>query len=126
MSRIRKEIDQRVFEELCSIQCTQKEICGVLGTTDKTLIRWVKETYADDYIDEDCDEVTWQMVYDDLRSKGKASLRRRQFKLADNNAIMAIWLGKQYLGQKDTHEAEVKATVQIIDDIPKADDENCD
>jgi hypothetical protein len=29
------------------------------------------------------------------------SLRRYQFDLAENNATMAIWLGKQWLGQKD-------------------------
>jgi hypothetical protein len=29
------------------------------------------------------------------------SLRRAQFKLAETNASMAIFLGKQYLGQKD-------------------------
>ena len=28
-------------------------------------------------------------------------LRRSQFKLAEKNAAMAIFLGKQYLGQKD-------------------------
>ena len=28
-------------------------------------------------------------------------MRRSQFKLAEKNAAMAIFLGKQYLGQKD-------------------------
>ena len=29
------------------------------------------------------------------------SLRRYQFQLAQKNTAMAIWLGKQYLGQRD-------------------------
>ena len=32
---------------------------------------------------------------------GKVSLRRFQYELARSNATMAIWLGKQWLGQKD-------------------------
>lgn len=32
------------------------------------------------------------------------SLRRLQFKHAEKSASMAIWLGKQYLGQRDTPE----------------------
>ena len=34
------------------------------------------------------------------------SLRRSQFKLAEKNATMAIWLGKQYLGQRNHKEEE--------------------
>ena len=35
------------------------------------------------------------------QDNGKMSLRRYQFKLAEKNTAMAIFLGKQYLGQKD-------------------------
>lgn len=39
---------------------------------------------------------------------GKASLRRMQFKTAESgNATMQIWLGKQYLGQKDKQDVTV-------------------
>ena len=44
MARPRKEIKQSQFESLCAIQCTEEEICDVLGVTDKTLTRWCKET----------------------------------------------------------------------------------
>ena len=39
------------------------------------------------------------------------SLRRSQFRLAENNATMAIWLGKQYLGQKDVADIDLNANV---------------
>jgi hypothetical protein len=36
------------------------------------------------------------------RALRNASLRRKQFEVADSgNPTMLIWLGKQYLGQKD-------------------------
>ena len=38
---------------------------------------------------------------------GKISLRRTQFKMAVNSVAMAIWLGKQYLGQVDRQEMTV-------------------
>ena len=37
---------------------------------------------------------------------GKVSLRRYQFELAKKSAAMAIWLGKQYLGQTDHIEMD--------------------
>jgi hypothetical protein len=37
-------------------------------------------------------------------NQGKASLRRQQCDMAKTNAAMAIWLGKQLLGQTDRRE----------------------
>ena len=34
-------------------------------------------------------------------SRGKVSLRRMQFRLAERSAAMAIWLGRNVLGQTD-------------------------
>lgn len=36
MGRPKKEIDQKQFENLCGLQCTQEEICGFFDVTDKT------------------------------------------------------------------------------------------
>lgn len=51
------------------------------------------------------------------QEKGKASLRRTQFKLAEKNASMAIWLGKQYLQQKDEVSAEISSMPVIVVDV---------
>ena len=45
MARPKKVINQKQFESLCAIQCTQEEICNVLDVTDKTLTRWCNEVY---------------------------------------------------------------------------------
>lgn len=85
------KIDKTAFEKLCSLQCTKEEICGVLGITEKTLDRFCKREYKQSF----------SQVFKEKRQIGKMSLRRSQFKLAEKNATMAIWLGKQYLDQRD-------------------------
>lgn len=89
--RDKKKFDPRQFEELCKIQCTEKEICAVLGMGVDTLLANLKKEY--------------RMTFEEARQKfaqyGKASLRRLQFNLATKSPAIAIWLGKQYLGQKE-------------------------
>ena len=47
-------------------------------------------------------------IVEEGREYGRASIRRAQFKLLnDGNATMAIWLGKQYLGQRDQVDSQV-------------------
>nr|DAG17072.1 MAG TPA: putative terminase small subunit [Caudoviricetes sp.]DAG39374.1 MAG TPA: putative terminase small subunit [Caudoviricetes sp.]DAP69627.1 MAG TPA: putative terminase small subunit [Caudoviricetes sp.]DAR04950.1 MAG TPA: putative terminase small subunit [Caudoviricetes sp.] len=103
-----KEINQKLFENLCGIQCTETEICGVLECSEDTLNRWCKRTYG----------ATFEDTYKSKSQVGKSSLRRSQWKLAEKSATMAIWLGKQYLGQKDIVEAKVDAdVVQVVVDV---------
>lgn len=90
-----KEIDQNTFEKLCGIQCTETEICNFFGCDDMTLVRWIKRTYGKKLFSE---------VFAEKRGLGRISLRRTQFRLAEKSPTMAIFLGKQYLGQKDEHE----------------------
>lgn len=96
MARPKKEIDQKEFEKLCALQCTHDEICGWFDVCPDTLESWCKRTYGKD--------MSFSKVFAQKRSKGKISLRRSQFQLAEKSAAMAIWLGKQYLGQRDIPE----------------------
>ena len=92
MARPKKVINQKQFESLCAIQCTQEEICNVLDVTDKTLTRWCNEVYS----------LSFSEVYEQKRDIGRMSLRRNQFKLAEGgNTTMQIWLGKQVLKQSE-------------------------
>ena len=90
-------INKDTFEKLCGIQCTEEEICAVLDITEKTLNSWCNSTYGENF----------SQVFKQKRGLGKVSLRRYQFELAKKNPSMAIFLGKQYLGQKDKIEADV-------------------
>ena len=64
--------------------------------------------------------MTLSEVYAEKRQKGRASLRRSQFRLAEKSATMAIWLGKQYLGQKDQVEASVAVDTAKEDALSKS------
>lgn len=97
MARPTKQIDQKQFETLCGLQCTLAEICDALDVSDKTLEKWCKSTYGDGF----------SVVFEQKRGRGKISLRRMQWRLAEKNATMAIFLGKQYLGQRDNVDVNV-------------------
>ena len=107
MARPRKEIKADEFEKLCGLQCTRDEICGWFGVTDKTLEGWCKREYG----------VGFSAIYEEKRGVGKISLRRYQFRLAEKSAAMAIFLGKNYLGQKDSVEYEDKESIARLDAI---------
>lgn len=94
MARTRKEIDQKQFENLCGLQCTKEEICDWFDVSEDTLERWCKRTYKENFA----------VVFSKKRGKGRISLRRSQWRLAEKSAAMAIFLGKNYLGQKDQPE----------------------
>ena len=114
MGRPKINIDKKIFENLCAIQCTEIEICGVFECCEDTLNNWCKENYRN----EKGKPMTFSEVFAKQRQKGKASLRRSQFKLAEKNATMAIWLGKQYLDQKDIVDQNINTEgVKVIIDV---------
>ena len=92
-----KEIDREQFEKLCSIQCTLEEIAGWFRCSTRTIERWCQNTYTDG----NGKSLNFVKVHKKYSADGKISLRRAQFQLAKKSAAMAIFLGKQYLGQKD-------------------------
>lgn len=103
MARPRKEIDQKNFEKLCGMQATKSEICAWFDITDKTLETWCRRTY----------HAGFSEVFALKRGIGKISLRRYQWQLAEKNASMAIFLGKQYLNQRDNVDVAVSGVKGI-------------
>ena len=104
--RPRKPIDQKQFEFLCGLQCTEEEIAAFFECSKDTIGRWCVQTYEQSFAD----------VFAEKRLNGKISLRRAQFALAPKNAAMAIFLGKNYLGQKneDSDAASMKGALEQI------------
>lgn len=90
------EINQSIFENMCAYQCTKDEICGILDIDEKTLTRWCKDTYG----------LGFSEIYKKKCKVGLMSLRRIQWKHAEKNASMAMFLGKVYLNQKEREEEE--------------------
>lgn len=114
MGRPRKEIDQGQFEKLCGLQCTADEICGWFSVSQDTLERWCKRVYKRTFAD----------TFAEKRQAGKISLRRSQWKLADKSPAMAIFLGKNYLGQSDHVEIVDTTALDKLDAILKTAREN--
>lgn len=102
-------IDKKIFEAFCSIFCTEEEIANYFGVSHDTIGRYCQKEYGKPFNE----------VINQFNNKGKISLRRIQFHLAEKNVTMAIWLGKQYLGQKDAVEVSGSEKINIINDIPK-------
>lgn len=109
MSRPTKDIDQTQFEKLCALQCTKEEIAGWFDCSEDTIENWCKKTYKQRFSD----------VFAKKREAGKISLRRAQWRLAERSAAMAIFLGKNYLGQHDSVTVENPEQVSAIEKIAK-------
>lgn len=109
MARPRKEIDKKIFENLCGLMCTLEEIANIFDCSEDTIERWCKRTYGFGFAE----------AFKKGSSKGKMSLRRAQFELAKKNASMAIFLGKNYLGQRDVIEQQINTeeTSKVLSDI---------
>lgn len=82
-----------VIKRMAEIMCTNEEIADVLGV-------------GVDLITNDNNNAVFQAAKRKGQVRGKMSLRRKQFALAEKNANMAIFLGKNYLDQKDKQEVE--------------------
>lgn len=95
-------IDYGSVEKLANIMCTQQEIATFLGCDVRTLQR----------DDEFC------RVYKKGMETGKMSLRRWQFESAKKGKVpMQIFLGKNYLGQKDVIENVDNTQMQKVEEL---------
>ncbi len=105
------KIDKSAFEKLCSIMCTQEEIAGFFDCHIDTVNNFCKKEY----------DMTFSEVYKIKSANGKISIRRSQKKLGVEklNPTMLIWLGKQYLGQKEPEKDDTDV-LDKLDELLKA------
>ncbi len=105
MARPLAVVDESLVLKLAEINCTQAEICAIVGVSRETLRK------------------RFLALIEKGQETGKMSLRRAQFENAlGGNATMQIWLGKQYLGQSDKTEHIVKDTSKMSDAELEAED----
>ena len=94
-------IDWEEFKKLCKIQCTLAEISAWFNCSEDTIERRCQEEK----------EMLFADYYKKNSASGKISLRRTQMKAAmEGNVTMLIWLGKQFLDQKDKTEQNIEIT----------------
>ena len=102
------EFSLEQLEALCRLNCTHDEIAAYFNVSTKTVQRRYNE------------EPDFANAVDRGKAHGRLSLRRKQIELVDGgNATMAIWLGKQLLGQVDKQEIDQynhgdKVSIEIV------------
>ena len=100
--RPRKELDVALAKRLAMIQCPPEEIAAVLDVSRATVYRRLQ------------DDPEFREALEEGYLQGKASLRRLQFQQARTSPAMAIFLGKNLLGQRDFKPADVFAMMQAV------------
>jgi len=114
--RPRIKFDLSELEKLCAMQCTRPEIASWFSCSLETIDKRIaddKTFYEVDGVAGDVGDGEWvgtsekiNLTFHEIMqrgyARGKISMRRQQIKmLNEGNGTMAVWLGKQYLGQKD-------------------------
>ena len=115
-----KPLTDKDFQKLLNmvrIQCTMEECCSVLEMSDTTLNRRLKEMNYNNFED----------LYKRHNDEGRMSLRRMQWQAAEKgNSTMLVWLGKQYLNQKDKSEVHANIEQQHVIDLTRIPDDQLD
>lgn len=100
MARPRTEINYDQLDKLLGLQCTLRECAFYFKCSEDTIERAVKKDK----------KMTFNEYREIKRQSGLISLRRIQFHLAERSVPMAIFLGKNYLGQSDKGELQITTT----------------
>ena len=90
---IADEATLKQLRGLGNIQATVREAAAFFSVSPVTFEAFLKEEGV-------------REAFEEGQANGRISLRRTQFRLAEKNAAMAIWLGKQHLDQKDHQSHE--------------------
>jgi len=91
----------RALSEIGKLFGTLDEAAAILGVSRRTMTNFLNEyELARD-------------AWDDGLMRAKVSLRRKQMGLADRNAPAAIFLGKNYLGQKDEQTTNMNVKTEV-------------
>ena len=82
----------KALEGLGRIQCTTREGAAYFKVSEPTYLKFL------------ADFPEAAEAIDAGKGMGRVSLRRLQFEMAKKHAVLCIFLGKQYLGQRDRQE----------------------
>jgi len=110
MSRPHKHIDWEKVDRLLQAHTPGTEIAASFDMHPDTFYRRVEEEYGMGFTDY-CSQ---------KRNKGKNNLRLAQLKNAlEGNTSMQVWLGKNWLGQKDEPKQEQSFDGKLSDLLTK-------
>ena len=86
------EINYAMLSEMCGLMCTGEECASILGVSYDTLARALKRDHG----------LTFPEFFRRHSVPALVRLRQAQFETATSGSVpMQIWLGKQWLGQRE-------------------------
>lgn len=92
LGRPKIEIDWEQFDKLCGLQAPLREIAAWFDCSEDTIENICKREK----------DMLFSDYFDLKRGRGKISIRRKQYEMAmGGNVALLIWLGKQWLDQRD-------------------------
>ena len=99
MARPKADIDWKKVGKLLQAQCSAVGIASMFGISTDTLYLRCKQDLKMDFTAFSAEK----------KSEGVELLRAKQYETAfGGNVTMQIWLGKQYLGQRDQIEQTIR------------------
>ena len=105
MPKVKAIVDVNILKNLAARMLPVKEIASILNVRPSQLGGKYKEIIQEGY------------------ERGKANIRFKQFEAVEKgNVIMLIWMGKQYLGQRDVSVTDAKITTfnrKVVIDFAK-------
>jgi hypothetical protein len=112
--RPRPEHSEALLEQIRAlgrVQATVAEVASVLRRSEDAL-----QSFFTEHPDA-------KEAYEGGRLEGLVFLRRRQFELAESNPTMAIWLGRQFLNQREkvehTNQLQSSSQIEVVIVDPK-------
>ena len=91
-------IDWKLVDEYLRSQCDGAHIANILGIHPNTLYLACEEKF----------KINFSEYSQQKKGEGQELLRARQFKAAmDGDKTMLVWLGKQYLGQREKTDSNL-------------------
>lgn len=103
----KKEVDYDAVLHWMDLGATQEEIAGSFRISVDTLSRRLKSKF----------DMTFAELKEKVCGSAKIALRRNQFNLSKTNATMGIWLGKNWLGQRDDPQGNESFNGELKDSI---------
>lgn len=103
-------IDWAKVNRLLLYQCNGVSIAGIIGIHPETLYDACKQEYNIGFSD----------YSHTKKAEGKELLRAKQFETAmSGDKTMLIWLGKQYLEQKDNNDYNIKVNEDKLNELAR-------
>ena len=98
MGRPKADIDWNKVDKYLQAQCDGVGIAGLLGIHQNTLYLACEEKF----------KISFSEYSAQKRGEGRELLRAKQFQSAmEGDKTMLVWLGKQYLGQREKTDSNI-------------------